>query len=86
MKLTEEAEKIINGARQKSYGDANISFTQIAKIWSGILNMEITPEEVSLCLIGLKLQRESHSHDKDNLLDIIGYVLLSEKLNERKNI
>ena len=82
--ITQEAEEIINGERREAYGSVNESFTNTAKIWSGILGFDITPEKVSLCMIGLKLQRESNRHKRDNLVDIIGYSLLSEKLNEEK--
>ena len=83
MTITQEAEKIITGERRKAYGAVDTSFQQIAKIWSGILNHEVTPQQVTLLMIGLKLQRESSSHCRDNLVDIIGYTLLNDKLNEK---
>jgi hypothetical protein len=84
MTISQEAETIINGDRRKDYGDVRTSFSQTAKIWSGILNHDITPEQVALCMAGLKLQRESNSHKRDNLVDLIGYTLLLEKLEEIK--
>jgi hypothetical protein len=82
MTITEEAEQIISGDRRAAYGSVEDSFNQAATIWSGILNTPITSKQVALCMIGLKLQRESFSHKRDNLVDVIGYTLLLEKLNE----
>lgn len=84
MNILKEAEKIISKDRRKAYGPVNESFEQIAKIWSGTLNKEITSKQVALCMIGLKIQRESFSHKDDNLIDLIGYTLLLQKLNENK--
>ena len=81
--IVDEAQEIITGARRQSYGSVEESFKNSALIWSGILGIEITPQQISLCMIGLKLQRESNSHKRDNLVDIIGYTLLSEQLNEK---
>lgn len=82
MNILKEAEKIISKDRREAYGPVNQSFEQIAKIWSGILNTEITSKQVALCMIGLKMQRESFSHKDDNLVDLVGYTLLLQKLNE----
>ena len=83
MNILKEAEKIIHGDRRKSYGSVEVSFNQSAKIWSGILNTDVTPEQVALCMIGLKLQRESFSHKEDNLVDLVGYTLLLQELNDK---
>ncbi|MEI6580836.1 MAG: DUF6378 domain-containing protein [bacterium] len=83
--ILEEAEQIINGDRRSAYGSVEKSFRQSAKIWSGILDTNISPQQVALCMIGLKLQRESYSHKRDNLVDIIGYTLLNEKLNDKSS-
>lgn len=81
MTILEEAENIINGDREKAYGKYTDSFGSSSKIWSGILRREVTPQEVVLCMIGLKLQRESNAHGRDNLVDMVGYILILEKLN-----
>ena len=82
----EEAEKLINGPRDKEYGPAKFNNERIAKIWSVILAREVTPEEVVACMIGVKLARlaESIGHD-DSWIDIIGYAALGgEIINEKE--
>ncbi len=80
MTITEEAESIINGPRRDSYGPVEESFQRTANIWSGILNIPVSPQQVALCMIGLKLQREANQPARDNRVDIAGYDLLLDKL------
>lgn len=75
-----EAEAIINGPRRAAYGDAQASFERIAKVWSAVLKSPVTAREVALCMIGLKLCRESNKAGRDNLVDICGYAALAELL------
>ena len=84
MTIFEEASKIISGPRRESYGPVEKSFVETASIWSVILKQEVTPQQVALCLIGLKLQREANAHGRDNLVDLAGYTGLLDELNERK--
>jgi hypothetical protein len=41
---------------------------------AGILTAPITPRQVALMMIGVKLAREVNTPKRDNLLDIAGYV------------
>lgn len=84
MTILEEAQKIIKGARAKSYGDSNKSLLNISKVWSGILGTDITPEQVALCMSGMKLVRENSSHKRDNLVDAAGYLLLLERKYDKR--
>lgn len=78
--ILEEAEEIINGPRRASYGPVEESFERVALVWSGILGTKVTAIQVALMMTGLKLCREGNAHHRDNLVDIVGYTLLLEKL------
>ena len=80
MKILDEAHKIVNGDRNNTYGDCRVSFKENAKIWSVILGKEITPQQVALCMIALKLRRENYKHKRDNLVDMVGYIEILDKL------
>lgn len=69
--------------REESYGDPKEKFLDIATMWSIILGRTITPQEVALCMIGLKICRETVNHKEDNLDDIVGYAIVHDSL---KNI
>ena len=71
------AEELINGPRAKEYGPARKNHERIARIWSIILEHEVTPEQVVACMVGLKLARLSEDMTKDDSwVDIIGYAAL----------
>ena len=76
-----EAAHIINGPRRDAYGPVTESFTNIAAVWSAILRTTVTPPQVALCMIALKLLREAHSAARDNRVDICGYAALLDGLH-----
>jgi hypothetical protein len=82
--ILQEAEKIVNGDRRKDYGGPLESFTKIAALWSPILGVDITPDQVALCMIGLKIARATNGMQRDSLVDIAGYAGCIELMqNER---
>lgn len=82
--ILQEAERIVNGDRNQDYGDMNESFSNIAKGWSVIAGTEITPHQVGLMMIWLKVCRENNKHKRDNLVDVIGYAHCISKLENIK--
>lgn len=82
--VAQEAEEVINGERAQAYGDMKESFSNIAKMWSVIAKTEITPEQVGLMMIALKLCRENNRHKRDNLTDVCGYALCIERIVKSK--
>ncbi len=77
--LLEEATAAVTDRHQKN-DIPERNFSRIADIWSAILNAHITPEQVALMMIGVKLAREAYSHQRDNLVDLIGYTLCLEEI------
>lgn len=79
--LLQEAEAIINGPRATDYGTARENIGRIARLWSAVLGMEVTPEQVILCMIQVKTARLCHSPThEDSWMDIAGYVGLWDKM------
>jgi hypothetical protein len=72
--ILEEALQITNGDRREDYGDCKVEFDRIAKIWTVLFETEITPNQVALGMIALKLTRQMHSNKRDNWVDIAGYA------------
>lgn len=82
--ILEDAAALISGDRAKDYGDAATSFSRVAFIWSGILGMDVTPEQVAMCLAGLKLSRLAHSPThRDSWVDLVGYAALGGEIAGR---
>ena len=63
--------------RGESYGSMLDNHTRIARLWSVLLDKEITPEQVALCMIAVKQARlmETPNH-ADSVQDILGYALV----------
>ena len=63
--------------RNAAYGDPVASFEIIAARWSLTLGQIVTPTQVALCMIDLKLARLAHDpKHRDSVLDVIGYAAL----------
>jgi hypothetical protein len=70
-----EANELINGQRAKDYGSATKNFGMIARRWSEHLGVTVTPEQVCLCMIELKMCRLASSPDhRDSIIDVAGYI------------
>ncbi|RJT25391.1 hypothetical protein D5I55_08235 [Chakrabartia godavariana] len=63
--------------RRDDYGDPAEQFRAIADRWSITLGMPITPSQVALCMIDLKLARLAYDPGHvDSMVDVIGYAAL----------
>jgi len=63
--------------RAETYGPADASLQAIAARWSLTLGRPVTPAQVVLCMIDLKLGRLTHDPGhRDSLVDVIGYAVL----------
>lgn len=49
-------------------------FDRVAKMWSAILDHNVTGPQVVLCMVALKVAREAGGHDPDNMDDAEGYA------------
>lgn len=80
-----EAQELISGSRHNDYGTAKDNFTDIGRIWGTLMGIpDIKPEMVGLMMAGLKIAREKYKHKKDNIIDGIGYLKLSNDIVEGK--
>lgn len=69
--------------RSTRYGDGGTFMATIATRWSVTLGREVTPAQVVLCLLDLKLARLAHdpTHE-DSAIDVCGYTALLRDLTE----
>jgi hypothetical protein len=72
--------------RSTQYGDAGKNMAAIAQRWSATLGRDVTPAQVVLCLLDLKLTRLAHdpTHE-DSAVDVCGYAALLRELTENSN-
>lgn len=68
--------------RERIYGPPEESFTTIAARWSLVLGITVTPAQVALCLIDLKMARLSRDPAHlDSIVDVAGYVACLREVN-----
>jgi hypothetical protein len=72
--LLEHAAGLVN-RRRREYGEPVALFEQIAQRWSLTLGARVSPAQVALCLIDLKLARLARNPKHlDSQVDVAGYA------------
>lgn len=77
MNILEEANLIVNlrsDEKERMYGPFDEGMERAAKIASGCTGKDLSAEDMYMCLIALKLSRESYNHKRDNLMDAAAYL------------
>ena len=68
--------------RRRQYGPARPLFEQVARRWSATLGVDVTPEQVVLCMIDVKMARLAHDPaHRDSAVDVAGYAALLAELS-----
>jgi len=90
MNILQEANDIIHGDREQTYGDPGINLRRIANLWNAYLlnrpldeDPSLGPRDVALMMALLKVAREQHQHKDDNLVDACGYLALINMLGDQ---
>lgn len=83
--IEQEAKRLVYGDRAKTYGHPRGDFDRVAKMWSAILDCEVTAEQVAIMMVAFKLARltQTPGHH-DSQVDTIGYMLCLSRLQEDK--
>lgn len=88
MNVFEEANNIIYGDREQTYGHPSVNLSRIAEQWALYLKqkykveVEVTAEDVCWMMADLKKVRQMHDEKRDNVVDAIGYIGLSQRVKE----
>jgi len=87
MNILEEAQTIIYGDREQTYGSPSKNLQQIADLWSVYLGntTALTCEDVCNMMILLKVARlQNQPTHRDSQVDICGYAALMERIQTPK--
>ena len=91
MSILKEANAIIYGDREKTYGHPSKNLRTIATMWTAYLvaskaittENNIGPKDVAALMMLVKVARFANDPDhRDNLVDICGYAALIERCDE----
>ena len=78
--ILQQAIDLTMGDRNEQNGDPLENHQRIAKIWSVILNQEIAPYQVALCMAGLKLARLAFNPLEDSFIDGAAYLAIAGEI------
>lgn len=72
--MLKEASRVIK-ERGESYGPMHMNMERIATLWSVCLGAPVTPMQVAMCMIAVKMARlvQTPKH-QDSVTDIAGYA------------
>jgi len=80
----DKALKIVQGQRQFEYGDKYQNHDNIAKLWSTFLDYKISPHDVAICMLLVKVARLKHRKTEDCYVDMAGYAAIAGEIQEKK--
>ena len=73
--ILKKAESVINGDRDKAYGNPEDNFKMIADMWSVYKGVKFTSTDVGALMALLKIARiRSNPEKADNYIDLAGYA------------
>ena len=78
--ILEKATELTNGYRLDQYGPPAENFARIAQGWSVLLDADVTPEQVALCMAWLKMARLVNGPHEDSYVDAAAYMALAGEL------
>lgn len=82
--ILEEAQRLVGGDRQSSYGHPLDNWGRTAAMWSIILGHPVTAEQAAMCMVAVKIARHVHTQSRDNLVDAAGYALVAQMIVEER--
>lgn len=84
MNILEEAQSIIYGDREKTYGHPSVNLDNIAKFWTVYLGVGVDAQDVATMMVLLKIARLMNQPDhRDSVVDGAGYLALIERIKEK---
>lgn len=79
--ILDTAKEIVTGARQTTYGTPEDSFSTIAGLWGSYLGINVSPSDVAMLMVLLKVARsKGDAGYADNYVDIAGYAACAGEL------
>jgi hypothetical protein len=80
-KYLEKASELIAGNRENDYGDKVHNHTNIAKLWSAYLNIEIKAHDVAILMTLLKVARTKlGAVSEDTYIDMAAYSAIAGEI------
>ena len=86
MNILQKAQQLVEGDRQKDYDSPDKNFQRTANLWNGYLDSigdrKLTPNDIAMMMVLLKISREIYKHKEDSVVDAVGYLYCLYKIAE----
>jgi len=83
--IARHAAKVVSGDRAMTHGESLENHSNIAALWTGYLDLPITPKDVANMMVLLKIARtKAGQHNPDDYLDAVGYAAIAGELAARE--
>lgn len=71
-----QAAHLISSERNVHYGPPSENFDRISRLWSVVLGIDVTSEDVAMCMVAVKMARyaSKSGFQADTWIDIAGYA------------
>mgnify|MGYP003116956896 FL=1 len=79
-----KAIELVEGQRQEDYGDKTLNHQNIANLWNSYLGMDISPHDVAICMLLVKVARLKNMHTDDCYIDIAGYAGIAGEISKKE--
>ena len=80
------ASVLVQGQREKDYGDKKENHNNIAKLWSAYLGISVTAHDVALMMVLLKMARTKlGAVSKDTYIDMSAYGAIAGEIKFRED-
>lgn len=86
VEILKKACDIVTGERENQYGTTWRTHARIADYWSTYLDMVVTPSDVAVMMVLLKVARtQGGGFVEDNFVDMCGYSAIAAELRNHEN-
>ena len=84
--ILNRASVLVQGQREKDYGDKKENHNNIAKIWSAYLGISVTAHDVALMMVLLKMARTKLGQvSRDTYIDMSAYSAIAGEIKFRED-
>ena len=77
-----KAIELVEGQRAIDYGDKTLNHQNIARLWTAFLDVDISPHDVAICMLLVKVARLKNMHTEDCYVDIAGYAGIAGEIDK----
>ena len=84
--ILNRASVLVQGQREKDYGDKKENHNNIAKLWSAYLGISVTAHDVALMMVLFKMARTKLGQvSRDTYIDMSAYSAIAGEIKFRED-